>query len=393
MDKSSIKSKVINNGLVYDIFTGLSERRDLRIEGGLIRSIASHITPGPGEEVIDAGGNTIFPGFIDGHSHIGVLFQFPDSNDCNECSNPSTQSMRVVDAFRYDDPCLLENARAGITTALITPGSGNAVCGQAAIIKTYAPRPLDMIVNDYAAFKLAFGENPKSVYMPLKRLPMSRMGTAGVVSAFFERALRYREKRVAGGEYNFDYEMALPVLEKKVPLKIHAHRADDILTAIRIAKKYQIPFTLDHCTEGYLIIDELVKAEAPIFVGPLFMFKTKAELRNADPYAAIAYEKRGLLVSIASDHNITDSRFLPVAAGELVKAGLSHAAAIRMLTINPAKAIGMDEKIGSLTEGKEADLFIAGGDPLEIRTPISMTMIGGEIVPRQPELTGGSDAH
>ena len=190
--------------------------------------------------------------------------------------------------------------------------------------------------------------------------------------------------------------MALPVLEKKVPLKIHAHRADDILTAIRIAKKYQFPFTLDHCTEGHLIIDELVEAGAPVFVGPLFMFKTKAELRNAAPYAAISYEKRGLLVSISSDHNITDSRFLPITAGELVKAGLSHAAAIRMLTINPARAIGMEDRIGSLTEGKEADLFIAGGDPLEIRTPVITTMIRGEIVPGPsdlPDVRGESDAH
>jgi imidazolonepropionase-like amidohydrolase len=376
-----MNTTLIKNGSLYDVFTGTSNVRDIRIENGLIRTIAENLRPANEDTVIDAAGKKIFPGFIDGHSHIGVLFQFPDSNDCNECSNPSTQTMRAVDAFHYNDPCLLENAQAGITTAMITPGSGNAVCGQAAIIKTYAPRPLDMVVDSYAAFKIALGENPKSVYMPLKRLPMSRMGTAHVISSFFERAGLYRKKRENGGELDFDYEMALPVLEGKIPLKIHTHRADDILTAIRIAEKFNLRFTLDHCTEGYLILDELVRVNVPIFTGPLFMFKTKAELRNANPYAALDYEKKGLLTSIASDHNITDSRFLPVTAGELVKAGLPYDAAIRMLTINPAKAIGLEDRLGSLCEGKEADLFIAEGDPLEIRTNISMTMIHGNIVP------------
>lgn len=372
---------LLTNGTIFDVIEGVYRKADLLVQDDKIAQIAPNIEATEDMRIIDVQNRFIFPGFIDAHSHIGVLFQFPDANDCNECSNPSTQRMRIVDALRYDDPCLLENAQMGVTTVMITPGSGNVICGQAAIIKTYAERPFDMIVNDYAAFKLALGENPKSVYGPLNRMPMSRMGTASIITEFLERGLIYRDKRAAGGEINLDYEMLLPVLNREIPCKIHCHRADDILTAIRIMKKYNLRYTIDHCTEGYMIMDELASANAPVIVGPLFMFKSKPEVRNANPYQAIALNEKGIMVSVSSDHNITDSRFLGMVVGQLVKQGLPYADGIKMLTINPATALGMKDRIGSLETGKDADLFVCDGNPLEIRSNITMTMIGGKLVP------------
>jgi len=381
---------LIRGGMVYDPAAGAARRADILTRGAVIERIAPGIPPEAGAAVIDAAGKTAYPGFIDGHSHIGTLFQFPDSDECNECSNPATPALRITDAFDCCDPCLLQNARAGVTTAMITPGSGNAVCGKAAVVKTWAPGAEAMIAREYAALKIAFGENPKSVYMPLKRLPMSRMGTASVVSGYLERARRYAEKREAGGDADFEYEPALPVLRGEIPLKIHCHRADDILTAIRIAKRFGVRFTLDHCTEGHLILDEIERAGAPVFLGPLFLFKTKPELRNADPFSALKYAGRGIPFSLISDHNVTDSRFLGVWAGELVKGGMSRADALRALTINPARAIGMGDRLGSLEAGKDADLFLADGDPLELRTRVTFTMIGGQAVPMGDAGEGGT---
>lgn len=376
-----MKQVLIKGGYVFDVHEGQYHRSDILITDGKISAMGEELEQSGEERIVDAAGRFIFPGFIDAHSHIGTLFQFPDLNDCNECSSPSTQRMNIIDALRYDDPCLIENARMGVTTSMITPGSGNVVCGQAAIVKTYAARPFDMIAKERAAFKLALGENPKSVYRPLNRTPQSRMGTAGIITEFIQRAILYKEKREKSDEINLDYEMFLPVLNHEIGCKIHCHRADDILTAIRIMNKFGLRFTLDHCTEGYLIEDDLYEAGAPVIVGPLFMFKTKPEVGNADPYQAIRLSQKGIKVSISSDHNITDSRFLGMVAGQLVKKGLPYAEGIRMLTINPAHAIGMGERIGSLEEGKDADLFMCDGDPLEIRTKRLMTMIGGNFVP------------
>lgn len=372
---------LIKNGTIYNVVAGEYYKSDILIEGSTIKQISSNVNAVSDMCVVDASGKFIFPGFIDAHSHIGVLFQFPDSNDCNECSSPSTQRMRITDALRYDDPCFLENAQMGVTTAMITPGSGNVVCGQAAVVKTYAPKPFDMISEEYKAFKLAFGENPKSVYGLIGKTPMSRMGTAGIVREFISKAILYMEEREKGGKINLDYEMFLPVLKGEIPCKIHCHRADDILTAIRIMQSFGLRYTLDHCTEGYKIIDEIKECGANVIVGPLFMFKSKPELANADPYQAIKLSEKGISVSIASDHNITDSRYLGMIAGQLVKEGLPYAEAIRMLTINPARAIEMDSRIGSIEQGKEADMFMCDGDPLEIRTKRFMTIIGGNFVP------------
>ena len=372
---------LLKGGAAYDVIGGGYKNLDVLVEGGKIRRMGEGLATPDDTRLVDITGRFVFPGFIDAHSHIGVLFQFPDSNDCNECSSPDTRRMDIIDALRYDDPCFLENAQMGVTTAMITPGSGNVVCGQAAIVKTYAPSPFEMIVREKAAFKLALGENPKSVYMPLNRTPMSRMGTAGVITDFISRAVLYKNKRENGGEIDLDFEMFLPVLNHEICCKIHCHRADDILTAIRIMNQFGLNYTLDHCSEGHLILDELSEAGVPVIVGPLFMFKSKPEVKNSDPFQAIKLNEKGICVSISSDHNITDSRYLGMVAGQLVKKGLPYADAIRMLTINPANAIGMGDRLGSLQEGRDADLFVCDGDPLEIRTKRLMTFIGGNFVP------------
>lgn len=371
---------LVKGGNIYDVIKGYFYEGDILILDGRIEKIGQGITDVKVDCVIDGYGKNIFPGFIDAHSHIGMWTYSHNGNDANECVDPVTPVMRAFDGINPMDPCFGEAVETGITTVMATPGSGNVIGGTAAIIKTGGKTASEMLVKDNAALKIALGENPKNVYNEVGKAPSSRMATAALLEENFSRAGLYYEKRQEQTiEKDSKWEVFVPLFEKKMPLKIHAHRADDILTAIRIAERHDFLYTLDHCTEGYLIKEELAKRNVPLLLGPLFMFRSKIELGNASMQSAKILCEEGCRISLISDHPFTNSKYLRAYAGLLVRDGLEYKDAVRMLTINPAVALGMEDRIGSIAEGKDADLVIFAGDPLELQTKVVMTIIGGRV--------------
>lgn len=374
-------SILIKNGQVFDVNKGFHVEKDILVSGSKIKTFKKGISPSEGTTVINAENKIVFPGFIDAHSHLGMWTNTQNGNDANECVCPITPLMRAIDGTNPRDKCFEDAVKAGFTTIMITPGSGNALGGQAAIIKTWGKTVSEMTVEPYAALKVAFGENPKNVYGSIGKSPSSRMSTFSILEEEFEKAMLYRERKSADENLvDFYWDTYLPLLEGKIPLKIHAHRSDDILSGIRLAERFNLRYTLDHCTEGHLIIEELSSRKVPIMTGPPLMFKSKQELKNATINTSRILTENGCLVSLTSDHPFSNISYLAVAAGLMVKEGMEYSDAVRMLTINPAIAIGLEDELGSIEEGKNADIVIYDGDPLEIRTNTETTIIGGEIV-------------
>lgn len=373
-------SILIKNGRVFDVQKGFYIENDILILGSKIKKIDKCINYGKVDKIINADNKNIFPGFIDAHTHIGMWTYTANGNDANECVTPITPLMRAIDGVNPKDKCFKEAIAAGFTTAMITPGSGNVIGGQAAIIKTFGNTISEMTEIPYAALKIAFGENPKNVYGSIGKSPSSRMSTSAILEEEFTKAILYKEKINKGSiDKSFYWETYIPVINKEIPLKIHAHRADDILSAVRIAEKFDFKYTLDHCTEGYLIADELANKDIPILIGPPMMFKSKQEVKNSTINSAKILTERGHNVSVISDHPFANGSYLAVYVGLMVKEGLDYIQGIRMLTINPAKALGVDHLVGSIEEGKDADIVIFDGDPLEIRTNVNTTIVKGKI--------------
>jgi len=375
---------VIEGGLVFDAEHGSYAKQDLVIREGRIASLLPEgegpsSLDGKAVRIVDARDRFVLPGLIDAHSHMGMWVSRPLGNDCNECSNPMTPGVRAIDGINPRDPDFQKALQAGFTTMMLTPGSGNLIGGQAATLRLCGKTVRDMTWQPYSALKAALGENPISVYGPVGKSPASRMANAALLEETLACAWEY--SKISEADQNDAYwDIFLPLFQKLVPLKIHAHRADDILTAIRIVEKFPIRYTLDHCTEGYLIVDELAARNVPLLVGPLFMFKTKDELKNKSEYNPVSLVERGCSVSLISDHPFAGTMFLPAQAGLLVKAGLPEQEALKLLTINPARALGLDHEIGSLTPGKRADVVLYQGNPLEIRSCCTMTMMDGVVI-------------
>lgn len=372
---------LIKNGEIYDVKRGFFIEADILIDNKKIKKIEKDLDIRESLKIIEADGNKVFPGFIDAHSHIGMWTDTPDGNDGNECTKPITPQMRAIGGLNPRDKSFDEIKRAGFTTVMATPGSGDLIAGQASILKTHGNTIKDMLVKEYSALKVAFGENPKSVYGPKGESPSSRMAISSMIREEFKKAVLYIEMR-KNKEVSKDiyWETYRPVIEKKIPLKIHAHRADDILSVIRICEEFGFRYTLDHFTEGHLICEEIENKDIHVLLGPPFMVKSKKELINASSRAVNILNERGFNISMTSDHPFSNSRYLSSFLGLMVKDGLEYNEAIKMLTINPAKAMEIEDRVGSIECEKDADLVIYDGDPLEIRTNVVTTIINGEIV-------------
>lgn len=362
------------------------ERGDLLVENGKIAAVAAYIDPPAGAKVIDAQGRLVTPGCVDAHCHIGLDNQAMrwEGWDYNESADPLTPQLRGIDSINPQDEAFSLALQGGVTTACTGPGSANVVGGTFSVIKLAGNRVDDMILKDPAAMKCAFGENPKGVYGQGKnRSPVTRMGVASLLRELLFKTQRYMEDKAAGKNpaYDMKLEAMIPVVEGKLPLKCHAHRADDILTAVRIAKEFGLKITLDHCTDGALIADELAKEDYPVFVGPSFGSKTKVELKNKSFATAGVLHEAGLLVSIITDAPVIPLQFLPLCAGLAASAGLPMEAAWEAITINPAKSLGIDHRVGSLEAGKDADFVIWTADPLTtVGAHALTTVVNGEIV-------------
>ena len=339
-------------------------------------------------EVIDAMGQLVMPGIIEPHSHIGITEEKKgmEGDDCNETVEPITPYLRAIDGINTMDAAFHSAIRAGMTSALVGPGSSNVVGGQFAFIKLHGRVIDDMIVKAPAAMKISFGENPKKNYGDNGKLPSTRMTIAAMLREELFHGVNYVKKKDQalqnGEEFENDFRLECwePVIRGEIPLKAHVHRSDDIRTAIRIANEFGVRMTLDHCTEGHLIADEIAKSGFGAIIGPSLASRNKIEVQNASFKTAGLLNKAGVLVSLTTDHPVTLIHLLPICAGLAAKDGLGIEAAYRALTINAAIICEVDDRVGSLEVGKDADIAIFDRNPMETFCTTLYTIIDGEVV-------------
>ena len=344
-------------------------------------------------EVIDAKGGYILPGFVDAHCHVGLwedAIGF-EGDDGNEDTDPVTPQLRAIDGINPIDRTFQEAREAGVTTVVTGPGSANVIGGQFAAIKTFGRRLDEMIVKEPVAMKAAFGENPKTVYHQKNQMPVTRMATAAILRESLMKARDYKEaidkydddpEENDKPDLDFKLESLLQVLNREIPLKCHAHRADDMFTALRIAKEFNIRITLEHCTEGHLIADYLKGEDVPVMVGPSLCDRSKPELKNLTFQTPGVLSKAGLSVAIITDHPVTPIQYLPLCAALAVREGMDEREGLKAITINAARNCGIDDRVGSLKKGKDADVIVTLLHPLDLRAKPSMVLVSGRIVDR-----------
>ncbi len=379
---------LIKNGLTYTMETA-PEKADILIKDGKIKAVGLGLDAPDGCRVVDAGGKLVFPGFIDAHCHLGMwedAIGF-EGADGNERSHPVTPHLRAIDAINPMDRTFEEARGGGVTCCATGPGSANVLGGQFAAIKTVGDRIDDMIVKSPLAMKCAFGENPKRVYSEKKTAPMTRMAIAAELRTALAQAVRYNEKLERAKddaskmpEYDIKMEALLPVIRGEMPLKAHAHRADDIFTAIRIAKEFGVKLTLEHCSEGHLIADHIAAEGLCAVVGPSFGERSKFELKNLTFETPGALVAAGVKVAIMTDHPVVPLHYLPMCAALSVKAGMDEEDALKAITINAAEILELDARVGSIKPGKDADIVIWDKHPFELDACVQTTIIDGAVV-------------
>lgn len=358
------------------------------VQNGIIQGILEKEAPIPAEyRLIDAKGCYVLPGFIEAHCHMGITEEKKgmEGDDCNEGVNPITPSLRAVDAINPMDDAFHNAVRAGITAAMIGPGSSNVVGGQFVVVNNHGRCIDDMVLRFPAALKVAFGENPKVNYSGMGKSPSTRMAIAAMLRKELLSAKQYLNSHKKNEETDLRFEAYRQVFERKIPIKAHVHRADDILTAIRIAKEFQLDMTLDHCSEGHLIAEEIKLSGFPAIVGPDLASRNKIEVQNMAFKTAGILSKAGVLTAITTDHPVSIIQTLPLCAAMAVKEGMEMEEALKAITINAAKICRVDNIIGSLEPGKQGDIVIYDGHPFDIFTRTMCTMIRGKIVYRAPE--------
>ena len=355
---------------------------------GKIEKVAEKIAAPKGAEVIDAEGRLVTPGCVEAHCHIGLdnTAMRWEGMDYNEIVEPVTPQLRAIDSINPLDEAFPLAIQGGVTTAVTGPGSANVVGGTFTAIKLVGKRVDKMIVKDPVAMKVAFGENPKGCYGQKGKSPMTRMAVVALLRELLFKTQRYMKDKADGKNPPFDMklEAMIPVLEGKIPLKAHAHRADDILTSIRIAKEFGVKITLDHCTEGHLIADELAEENYPAFVGPTFGAKSKIELLNKCFDTPRVLNEKGLTISIITDAPVIPLQYLPMCAGLAVNAGLKEEEAWKAITINSANSTGIGDRVGSLEAGKDGDVVVWTADPMhELGAQAYVTVVDGKVVYKQ----------
>ncbi len=383
----------IKGGKIYTITKGVIDKGTILIDGGKVVKVGENVKVPEGAEVIDAEGKVVMPGLVEAHCHIGIWEETIGwaGSDGNEVTDPATPHMRALDAIKAnaDEGGLEAALKAGVTTAQILPGSANVIGGTGVVVKT-APKVVtdDMVILNPSGMKIAFGENPRRVYgVEQKKMPSTRMGVAGVLRDWLQKTKNYMEKKERFKdqpdklpEVDVRLEALEPVLRGEIPLRAHAHRADDVATAVRVAEEFGLKMSWEHATEGHRIAKWIAEKGVPAVWGPSLTARGKWEMRELSFETPKALYEAGVKFAIQTDAVGSTIAFLPICAGMAVKHGLPYEEALKAITITPAEILGVGDRVGSIEEGKDADLRILDGDPLELRSKVEMVIIDGEVV-------------
>jgi imidazolonepropionase-like amidohydrolase len=383
----------IKGGKIYTITKGVVDGGTILVDEGKIKAVGKNVKIPEGAEVIDASGKVVTPGLVEAHCHIGIWEEAVGwaGSDGNERTEPATPHLRALDAIKANaDEMGLEAAlKEGVTTAQILPGSANVIGGSGVVVKTAPKTTIDeMVLRNPSGMKIAFGENPQRVYgVEQKKMPSTRMGVAGVLREWLQKTKNYMEKKESFKdepekmpEVDIKLEALEPVLRGEIPLRAHAHRADDVATAVRIAEEFGVEMSWEHATEGHRVAELIAKKGIPAIWGPSLGGRSKWETRERNFETLKTMHEAGVKIAIQTDAVGSSIAFLPICAGLGVKHGLPYDVALEAITINPAEILGVADRVGSIEEGKDADLRILDGDPLELRTKVEMVLIDGEIV-------------
>lgn len=353
-------------------------------DDGKIKEVGTNVKVPAGTQIIDAAGQYVFPGFIDSHSHIGVFAdgEAQGTADGNELTDPVTAGVRVIDAFNTVDVALKDAIQGGITAAWVTPGSGNVIGGQGSTLRLWGQHIDDMILKSPSGMKSAMGENPKRVYGGRQKLPSTRLGVAKVMRQAFLDAQNYRAELTKDENHkrNLDMDGLLLVLDRKIPFRTHSHTADDILTAMRIGREFGVDQIIEHGTEAYKVVDELLRYNVPVSCGPALVARVKVEVRGRSFKTPGILAKAGVKVSIITDHPVVPEQYLVISAALAVREGMEEQDAIRAITQTPAELCGVGDRIGSLEAGKDGDVVIWDGHPFEYKSKVAKTVILGQVV-------------
>ena len=373
--------QAIYGGKVYTMNGAPLKKGVVLLDGGKIVAVGEELTLPEGCETFDATGKIVTPGLIDAHTHLGVYAEPAEwsAEDGNETSGPVTPAMDALDAINPSDIAFDDAFSGGVTTVMIAPGSANAVGGQCVVLKTVRrPTVESMILRRHAGLKIAFGENPRRVYGDKQKAPVTRMATAYLIRETLQKAKDYLKKKDTK-EFvpDFGMDAVLRVLRHEMPLRAHAHRADDIMTALRIAREFDVDIVLDHCTEGHLIAEELSKRQARAAIGPQLITRAKMELKDKSYRTPAVLEAHGVQFALISDHPVVPNMFLSAYAGLAVRFGLSPAAALRAVTTDPAEILGIADRVGRLAPGYDADIVVWSGEPIELASRPEKIWVGG----------------
>lgn len=381
----------IQNAMLIPADSPVIENGFIDIENGLITAIGPMADAHPVEgELFDARGARIMPGMIDAHCHLGMWEDGLDfeGDDGNEDTDPATPQLRAVDAINPLDRCFKEAREAGVTAVVTGPGSANPIGGQLCALKTAGICTDDMILKAPVAMKMALGENPKNTYHSKNQAPVTRMATAAIIREQLRLAQQYdrqltlsqTEEDADEPDYDAKSEALLPVIRGELPVHFHAHRLDDILTARRIAREFSLRYVIVHGTEAHLAAELFAAEQTDILCGPFLSDRSKPELRELTPQNPAILQKAGVRIAIVTDHPVIPLPYLGVCAGLAVREGLPYEEAIKAVTIYPARIVGIDDRVGSLTVGKDADLVLFDGDPFAVSEKPRAVMINGQWV-------------
>ncbi|MBA3338243.1 MAG: amidohydrolase [Geodermatophilaceae bacterium] len=388
MTDRSEQSTAITGGYVVPMSGPPIANGTVLLFDGRIEAVGAKVKIPRRAEVVDATGRWVLPGFVEPHAHLGVHEEAEGwaGQDTNEMTDPNGARLRALDAINPAEEGFRDALSGGVTTAVIKPGSGNPIGGQTVALKCWGRIVDEMLLKEPVSVKSALGENPKRVYGDQKKLPSTRLGDAAVISDAFTKAEDYKAKRAAAKDKKepFDRdpscEILVRVLDGEIPWCQHVHRADDIATAIRLAEEFGYRLVINHGTEGHLVADLIAAKNIPVIIGPLFTSRSKVELRQRSLRNPGLLARAGIKIAITTDHPVVPIHFLVHQATLAVKEGLDRDEALRSLTINPAQMLGLDDRVGSLTAGLDADVVIWSGDPLDVMSRAVAVYIGGREV-------------